>query len=70
VTGSAFTFPSGTPAIGFNQVSPTVLAGDAFHTTGQSGPALVVDLTKGIVVPVSLPNSAFIFVTDEDAARL
>jgi hypothetical protein len=65
VTGSAFNLPSGTDSVYFKPVTPTIsLAQHSSFTGGTPGPALVYDLTKGTIVPVSIPNSNIWFLTD------
>ena len=63
-TGTAFNLPSGVESIFFIPVAPTigVADGTAPPSGGTTG-ALVYDLAKGVVVPVSMPNSIFSFFT-------
>ena len=64
-TGTAFNLPSGVESIFFIPVAPTigVADGTAPPSGGTTG-ALVYDLAKGVVVPVSMPNSIFSFLTE------
>jgi hypothetical protein len=62
--GAPFTLPSGTTNVFFSQITPTMGAADNVSTATGTGPALVYDLTKQVVVPVSLPNQSVRFVTD------
>jgi hypothetical protein len=59
VTGTAFNLPSGSEVVSFRQVTPTIGVAE-----GRTGGGLVYDLAKGVVVPVSIPNSNFWFLTD------
>jgi hypothetical protein len=58
VTGTVFKLPSDTEELFFNPVTPTIGVADSIQITGSPpGPALVYDLAKGIIVPISMPNS-------------
>jgi hypothetical protein len=62
--GMAFSFPSGTGSVEFRPVSSTIGVADGAAVQGQnSQPAYVYDLAKGVIVPISMPNSALSFMT-------
>jgi hypothetical protein len=62
--GTAFSFPSGTRHVDFFPVTSTigVADGNAFQGANPQ-PALVYDLAKGVIVPISMPNSTLSFLT-------
>jgi hypothetical protein len=63
--GMAFNFPSGTGHVSFNPVTSTIGVADGSAVKGQNlQPAWVYDLAKGVIVPISMPNSTFSFLTD------
>jgi hypothetical protein len=62
--GTPFTLPAGTNNVFFVRITPTISAADNVSTTTSAGPALVYDVTKQVIVPVSLPNQNVMFVTD------
>ena len=57
--------PSGVESIFFTPVAPTIgVANGTALPGGGTTVALVYDLAKGVVVPVSMPNSIFTFLTE------
>jgi len=67
--GAAFTFPGGTQYVGFRALTRTIAVADGIVVNGKGpGGALVYDRAKGVVVPVSIPNSDFGFLTTSSAA--
>ena len=59
-TGTPFEIPGSVGLIGFSAVTPTI---GVSEEGGAPGAGFVYDLTKGVVVPVSMPNSTFYFLT-------
>jgi hypothetical protein len=62
--GMAFNLPSGTGTVAFRPLTPTIGVADGSALQGQNiQPAYVYDLTKGIIVPISVSNAALTFLT-------
>jgi hypothetical protein len=62
--GTAFDFPSGTGSVDFRPLTSTIGVADGAAVKGQnSQPAYVYDLAKGVIVPISMPNSTLSFTT-------
>ena len=66
--GAAFTFPSGSEDVIFQPITPTIVVADGVGIPGGAFGGLIYDLVKGTVVPVSMPNSNFTFLTDQVTA--
>jgi hypothetical protein len=65
-TGTPFEIPSSVVGlVGFSAVTPTIGVSDVgvSEQGGAHGTGFVYDLAKGVVVPVSMPNSTFYFLT-------
>ena len=61
-TGTPFEIPSSVAGgISFSAVTPTIGVSDV--GVSEPGTGFVYDLAKGVVVPVSMPNSNFYFLT-------
>jgi hypothetical protein len=62
--GMAFNFPAGTGTVAFRPLTPTIGVADGSALRGHNiQPAYVYDLTKGVIVPISVSNAALTFLT-------